>query len=179
MKRFGILLTLLICMIFISGCNPGTPAITTFTNTAIQTATQTPQDNHVWVNTMLNNETVNNSNTLVLTENTLNISSVLHCTLDGLIGIPIILITDSNGNIVASWYPSEDWNTVTGLGFLQNNNPISSGTSYNMVVTWDLIDMFTNVRVPPGQYILLVTVYSNESKSFLPTNEGSFTLTIN
>ena len=179
MKRFGILFTLFICIILISGCNPSNSTVTPFTKTVGQTATQTPQDYQVFVNTMLNNEPVNDSNTLVLTGNSLNIRSVLHCTLDGLIGAPIIQIMDSNGNIVASWYLSEDFNMVSGLEFSQNYYPIDTGTQYIMDVTWDLKDMLTNVRVPPGKYTLQVTVYSDESNSLLTSNEGSFTITIN
>jgi hypothetical protein len=128
---------------------------------------------------MLNNEPVNDSNTLVLTGNTLNIRSVLLCALEGLIGAPIIQIMDSNGNIVASWYLSENGNIFSELEFSQNYYPIDTGTQYIMDVTWDLKDMFTNVRVPPGQYTLQVTIYSDESNSLLTTNEGSFTITIN
>lgn len=179
MKRFGILLSLVMVLGLMIGCSPSNSTVNTLTKTAIQTATQTPQDYNVLVKTMLNNEDVNDSNTLVLTENTLNIRSVLLCNLDGLIGAPIIQIMDSNGNIVASWYLSEDFHMVSGLEFSQNSNPISSGLQYIMDVTWDLKNMFTNVRVPPGQYTLQVTVYSNESNSLLPTNEGSFTITIN
>ncbi len=188
MKHFSLLFTLFICIILISGCNSGTSTVPTFTNTVGQTATPTnaptttspsPQDYQVLVNTMLNNEPVNDSNTQVLTGNTLNIRSVLRCALDGLIGAPIIQIMDSNANIVVSWYLSEDFHMVSGLEFSQNYYPISSGIQYILDVTWDLKDMFTNVRVPPGQYTLQVTVYSDESNSFLPTNEGSFTLTLN
>jgi len=188
MKRFGILFTLFICIILVSGCIQDTSIVPTFTKTVGQTATPTnaptttspsPQDNKVFVKTVLNNDEHNDSNTLVLTEDTLNISSVLHCTLDDLIGAPVILILDSNGNIVASWYVTEDWKMVSGLGFLQNCYPINSGATYNMVVIWDLKDMSTNVRVLPGQYFLQVTVYSYESNSFLTTSEEPFAITIN
>lgn len=182
MKRIGILFTLFICIILISGCIQDTSKVPTFTKTATPTNAPTttspsPQDVKVFVNTMLNNQP-NDSNTLVYTGNTLNISSVLHCILDDLIGAPIILIKDSNGNRVASWYLSKDSKMISGLGFLQNCYPTDSGTQYIMQVTWDLKDMSTNVRVPPGQYTLLVTVYSYESNSLLPANGGSFTITI-
>ena len=186
MKRIGILFTLFICIILISGCIQDTSIAPTSTKTVGKTATPTNapttmspshQDDKVFVNTMLNNKPTD-SKTLVYTGNTLNISSVLHCTLDNLIGAPVILIKDSNGNRVASWYLSKDSKMISGLGFMQNCYPADSGTTYIMQVTWDLKDMSTNVRVPPGQYTLLVTVYSYESNSLLPANGGSSTITI-
>jgi hypothetical protein len=186
MKRIGILFTLFICIILISGCIQDTSKVPTSTKTVGKTATPTnasttisssPQDVKVFVNTMLNNQP-NDSNTLVYSGNTLDISSVLHCSLDGLIGAPVILIRDSNGNRVASWYLSKDSKMVSGLGYLQNCYPTDSGHTYIMQVTWDLKDMSTNVRIPPGKYTLLVTVYSYTSNSLLPANGGSSTITI-
>jgi hypothetical protein len=186
MKRIGILFTLFICIILISGCIQDTSKVPASTNTASKTATPTniptttspsSQDVKVVVNTRLNNQP-NDSNALVYTGNTLNISSVLHCTLDDLTGAPIIVIKNSNGNRVASWYLSKGEKMISGLGVLQNCYPTDSGHTYIMQVTWDLKDMSTNVKVPPGQYTLLVTVYSCESNSLLPANGGSSTFTI-
>jgi hypothetical protein len=184
MKCTGILLTLFICIILISGCVQPTSIAPSSTKTAVKTSTPTnasttaspsTQDVKVVVNTMLNSQPIDST---VYTGNNLNISSVLHCSVDDLIGAPVILIKDSNGNRVASWYLSKDFKMVSGLGYLQNCYPTDSGTSYIMQVTWDMKDMSTNVRIPPGKYILLVTVYSYASNSFLSANGGSSTITI-
>jgi hypothetical protein len=185
MKLFGILFTLFISIILMSGCNPSASTVPAFTKTVGQTATSTKmittspslKDDKVHVNIMLNNQP-NGSNTLVLTGNTLDISSVLICTFDGPVSPPVILVMDSKGNTVASWHVSKDSKMVSGLGFSQDNKPVGQYMTNNMLVTWDLKDMSTNVRVPPGQYTVLVTVYSYESNSLLPANGGSFTFTI-
>jgi hypothetical protein len=182
MKRIGILFTLFICIILGSGCTQDTSKGPTSNKTAAPTNAPTttspsPQKENVFVNTMLNSQP-NDSKALVYTGNTLNISSVLICNLDDLMGAPVMVITDSNGNKVASWYLSKDSKMIPGPGFLQNCYPTDSGKTNIMMVTWDLKNMSTNVKVLPGQYALLVTVYSCESKSFLPANGGSFTFTI-
>jgi len=154
------------------------PSTKTATPTnAPATTPSSPQDVKVFVNTMVNNQPCN-SNTPVYTGGTLSISSVLHCTVDDLKGAPIILIKDPNGNRVASWYLSKESIMIAGQGYLQNCYPTDSGHTYIMQVTWDLKDMSKNVKVPPGQYTVLVTIYSCESSSFLSVNGGSCTFTI-